>query len=68
MASNSTDALTRWLAKTQDYSTNEDALNRIAGSVDGLNTVLRELNDDTLFWTEPSNLDLVLRKDGDSNE
>jgi|GEM_PF-3163628 len=70
MGSKSTDGLAQWLADTQDYSTNEEALNRISGSVNGLNIVLRDLNKDTLFWTEPSNLELVLTKktNGDSDE
>ena len=55
----SSDGLTTWLRETQNYATSTDALHRISGSVDGLNSALQALDTDTLFWTEPAHLDVV---------
>ncbi len=53
------DEISQWLTLVQDYRTSPEALNRIAGSINGVNQALgsKTLSAQPLFWTEPSNLD-----------
>lgn len=62
MSSISPDELAVWLRETQAYATSADGLHRIGGSVTGLNKALQALGTDSLFWTEPGNLDSLLNR------
>lgn len=60
MSSIDADALASWLTSVQNYPASPQALQRIGGSVTALNKVEQALDIDTLFWTEPANMDSVL--------
>jgi hypothetical protein len=68
MSTFSMDDLAAWLQDTQGYETSRDALHRINGSVAGLNNALQVIDTDSLFWTEPSNLDSLFNQGGQQTQ
>ena len=52
--------LTQWLGEVQDYRVSQASAERIGQAARQLKLVEKILGDDTLFWTEPANIDTLL--------
>lgn len=56
------ETLSNWLGVVQSYATSPEALHRIGASVAAFTKMEQTPDKDTLFWTEPANMDSLLNK------